>query len=165
VKTLKSWENRAIEIAYLLNPAFCGRVIYHAIKTYSEQTSRPLPFSLVYLILPLVLHRKTRERINSVTQMQIWIQRNPDALIGFAERTKNLVKITNEAVEFLMQSKIVTLTNNAELELIRLLPSSSTSKFVNTEIKECINKSSHVARWFAKGGTVETIYSSWGVRP
>lgn len=86
-------------------------------------------------------------------------------MIGFAERTKNLVKITNEAVEFLMQSGIAGLTNNAELELTRLLPSTSASKFVNTEIKECINKSSHVAKWFAKGGTVETIYSSWGVRP
>jgi len=162
---MKNWESRATEIAYLLNPAFCGRIIYHAIKTYEQETKRPMPFPLVYLILPLVLHRKTRERIKSATQMQIWIQRNPDILIGFADRTKNMVQITNEAVEFLMQSGIVTLTNNAELELAQLFKSLSASKYTNEEIKECISKSSNVAKWLAKAGTVETIYISWGVRP
>jgi hypothetical protein len=162
---VKSWGNRATEIAYLLNPAFCGRIIYHAIKTYEQETKRPMPFPLVYLILPLVLHRKTRERIKSVTQMQVWIQRNPDVLIGFTDRTKNMVQITNEAVEFLMQSGIIVLTNNAELELAQLFKSLSASKYINDEIKECINKSSSVAKWFAKAGTVETIYISWGVRP
>lgn len=162
---MKNWENRATEIAYLLNPAFCGRIIYHAINTYQQESKRPMPFPLVYLILPMVLHRKTRERIKSVTQMQIWIQRNPEMLIGFADRAKNMVPITNEAVEFLMQSGIITLTNNAELELAQLFKSLSASKYTNDEIKECISKSSSVAKWFAKAGTVETIYISWGVRP
>lgn len=162
---MKNWENRATEIAYLLNPAFCGRILYHAIKSYQEESKRPMPFPLVYLILPLVLHRKTRERIKSVTQMQIWIQRNPEMLIGFSERAKNLVSITNEAVEFLMQSGIITLTNNAELELAQLVKSINSSKYTNDEIKDCINKSSSVAKWFAKSGTVETIYVSWGVKP
>ena len=162
---MKNWESRATEIAYLLNPAFCGRIIYYAIKTYEQESKHPMPFPLVYLILPLVLHRKTRERIKSVTQMQIWIQRNPDMLIGFADRAKSMVQITNEAVEFLMQSGTVTLTNNAELELAQLFKSLSASKYTNEEIKECISKSSSVAKWFAKAGTVETIYISWGVRP
>jgi len=162
---MKKWESRATEIAYLLNPAFCGRIIYHAIKTYSEESKRPMPFPLVYLILPLVLHRKTRERIKSVTQMQLWIQRYPDVLIGFGIRTKSMVQITNEAVEFLLQSGLVALTNNAELDIVKLLKSLSATKYVNDEISECINKSSSVAKWFAKAGTVETIYTSWGVRP
>lgn len=162
---MKKWESRATEIAYLLNPAFCGRIIYHVVKTYSEQTTRPMPFPLVYLILPLVLHRKTRERIKSVTQMQVWIQRNPDLLIGFAERTKNMVKITNEAVEFLMQSGVVVLTNNAELELAKLFKSLSANKYTNVEIKDCIAKSSSIAKWFTKAGKVETIYTNWGIRP
>jgi predicted DNA-binding ArsR family transcriptional regulator len=97
--------------------------------------------------------------------MQIWIQRNPEMLIGFADRAQSMVPITNEAVEFLMQSGIVTLTNNAELELAQLFKALSTTKYTNDEIKECISKSSSVAKWFAKAGTVETIYVSWGVRP
>lgn len=162
---MKNWDNRATEIAYLLNPAFCGRIIYNAIKTYQQESKCPMPFPLVYLILPLVLHRKTRERIKSVTQMQIWIQRNPEMLIGFAYRTKNMVLITNEAVEFLMQSGYITLTNNAELEVAQFFKTVSVNKFINDEIKECISKSSSVAKWFAKSGTVDTIYICWGVKP
>lgn len=162
---MKNWENRATEIAYLLNPAFCGRIIYYVIKIYQQETKRPMPFPLVYLILPMILHKKTRERIKSITQMQIWIQRNPEMLIGFADRAQSMVPITNEAVEFLMQSGIVTLTNNAELELAQLFKALSTTKYTNDEIKDCISKSSSVAKWFAKAGTVETIYVSWGVRP
>ena len=97
--------------------------------------------------------------------MQIWIQRNPDVLVGYAERAKSLVGITNEAIEFLLQSGVLGITNNAELQIERLLSSKRINQFANDEIKESINKSTHVAKWFAKGGTVETIYASWGVRP
>lgn len=162
---MRSWEQRSTEVAYLLNPSFCGRIIYQSIKVYSEQSNRPMPFPLVYLILPLVLHKKTRERINSVTQMQVWIQRNPDVLIGFAERANSMVKVTNEGVEILLQSGVINLTDNAELEQCKLKKSLSPSKYTSDEIKQCITKSSNVARWFAKAGTVETIYTSWGVRP
>lgn len=162
---MRSWEQRSTEVAYLLNPAFCGRIIYNTIKIYFEQTNRPMPFPLVYLILPLVLHKTTRERITSVTQMQVWIQRNPDVLIGFAERSNSMVKVTNEAVELLLQSGVVNLTNNAELEQCKLKKSLSSRKYTNDEIKKCITKSTNVAKWFAKAGTVETIYTSWGVRP
>ncbi len=162
---MRSWEQRSTEVAYLLNPSFCGRIIYQSIKVYSEQSNRPMPFPLVYLILPLVLHKKTRERINSVTQMQVWIQRNPDVLIGFAERANSMVKVTNEGVEILLQSGVINLTDNAELEQCKLKKSLNPSKYTNDEIKQCITKSSNVARWFAKAGTVETIYTSWGVRP
>lgn len=162
---MRNWELRATEVAYLLNPAFCGRIIYNVIKTYFEETKRPMPFLLVYLILPLVLHKRTREIINSATQMQVWIQRNPEVLIGFAERTNSMIKVTNEAVEFLLQNEVINLTNKAELEQCKLKKSLSTTKYTNHEIKKCISKSSSVAKWFSKAGTVETIYTCWGVRP
>ncbi|MBB6624814.1 hypothetical protein H7E67_15340 [Clostridium gasigenes] len=162
---MKNWDKRAKEIAYLLNPAFSGRIIYQVIRSYSEETKRPMPFPLIYIILPLVLHKKTRERIKSITQMQVWIKRNQELLIGFADRTRDLVEITNETIEYLMQSGIVTLNNNAELEIAEAFKYLSKTKYTNEEIKECINKSISVAKWFAKAGTVETIYTSWGIRP
>lgn len=162
---MNGWNNRAKEVAYLLNPAFCGRIIYNTVKVYNDETKRAMPFPLIYMILPLVLHRKTRERIQGVTQMQIWIKRNPELLIGFAQRTKSLVEITNEAIEFLLQSGVININNNAELASAITRRSLSKTKHVNDEIKECISKSSCVAKWFAKAGTIENIYISWGIRP
>ena len=73
---MKAWNERTHEIAYLLNPAFCGRILYSSIKAYNEKTRKSFPFPLIYLILPLVLHKKTRININSKTKFHNWIQDN-----------------------------------------------------------------------------------------
>lgn len=163
--TVKSWNLRTHEVAYLLNPAFCGRMLYATIKTYSEKTNRALPFPLIYLVLPLVLHKGTRVCINSRTQLLLWIQKYPQLLIDFPQRARELVPITNESVEFLMQTGKIVLTLNGELETPASTRSLSKTKFVDEEVSECIKKSEHIAKWFAATGKVETIYIQLGVRP
>lgn len=162
---MKSWNLRTHEVAYLLNPAFCGRMLYATIKTYSEKTNRTLPFPLIYLVLPLVLHKGTRVCINSRTQLLLWIQKYPQLLIDFPQRARELVPITNESVEFLMQTGKIVLTLNGELETPASTRSLSKTKFVDEEVSECIKKSEHIAKWFAATGKVETIYIQLGVRP
>ena len=60
---MNKWDMRTHEVAYLLNPAFCGRILYSTIKTYNEILNRAFPFPLIYLVLPLVLHKQTRINI------------------------------------------------------------------------------------------------------
>ncbi|WP_077072831.1 three component ABC system middle component [Mailhella massiliensis] len=162
---MKSWNERTREVAYLLNPAFCGRLLYAAIKEYIHKTQLDFPFPLVYLILPLVLHKQTRITINSRTQLLLWTKNYQHLLIGFARRTKELVVITNEALELLLQSETVQITTTGKLSITAAQKSLSKTRFVNSEISECIQKSEHVARWFANTGRIETIYISLGVRP
>lgn len=162
---MKSWNARTREVAYLLNPAFCGRILYASIKEYESKTNRAFPFPLIYLILPLVLHKATREHINSRTQLWQWIQNYPHLLIDFPQRTRDLVPITNETVEFLLQSGKICLTPNGELEAPASTKALSKAKYVDDEIAECLKKSEHVARWFASSGKVETVYICLGVRP
>ena len=162
---MKRWSQRTHEIAYLLNPAFCGRLLYAAIKEYERNLKRSIPFPLVYLILPLVLHKPTRDQINSRTRFLRWIQGNQYLLIGFPRRASELVVITNEAIEMLLQANMIQLTQNGELCIVSSEKALSKTRFVNSEISECITKSEHVARWFASAGRIETIYIGLGVRP
>lgn len=162
---MKQWDERAHEIAYLLNPAFCGRILYSAIVSYKNESKRSLPFPLIYLFLPLVLHKATRTRINSRTQLLIWVQRNPELLIGFPKRAHDLVPITNEAIEFLLQSSNIELTLGGDLDTVPNKRILSKSKYVDEEISDCLKKSEHVAKWFARAGKSEIIYISLGVRP
>lgn len=162
---MKNWNLRTHEVAFLLNPAFCGRVLYSTIKTYNEKANRALPFPLIYLVLPLVLHKETRANINSRTQLQLWVQRYPQLLIDFPKRARELVPITNESVEFLLQTGNIILTPNGELEISPTLKSLSKTKFVDDEISECLKKGEHVAKWFVAAGKAETIYIELGVRP
>ena len=142
---MKSWNMRSHEVAFLLNPAFCGRVLYSTIKTYNEKTSRAFPFPLIYLVLPLVLHKETRIHINSRTQLQLWVQRYPQLLIDFPQRARELIPITNESVEFLLQTGKILLTPNGELEISPTSKTLSKTKFVDDEISECLKKAEHIA--------------------
>lgn len=162
---MREWKMRTKEVAYLLNPAFCGRILYGTVKKYNEISNRLFPFPLIYLVLPLVLHKNTRRAINSRTAMLVWIQKYPELLIGFAERASDLVEITNEAVELLLQSELLQLTNEAGLQVNKTKKAMSKTRFIDAEIKECINKSEQVGKWFAMAGNMETIYISLGVRP
>ena len=162
---MKAWNERTHEIAYLLNPAFCGRILYSSIKAYNEKTRKSFPFPLIYLILPLVLHKKTRININSKTKFHNWIQDNSYLLIDYAQRTRNLVQITNESLEFLLQTEKVILTDSGELEISNDSKKLGKIKSDDGEILECLKKSEHVGKWFATAGPVKSIYIELGVRP
>lgn len=162
---MNSWNERTHEVAYLLNPAFCGRMLYSTIQAYYKKTQREFPFLLIYLILPLVLHKETRERISSRKQLHLWVQQYPQLLIDFPQRTTELIPITNEAMELLLQTGKIVLTQNAGLEISSSSRGLSKTKYVDSEINECLLKCEHIARWFAAAGKVENVYIDLGVRP
>ena len=162
---MRAWDNRPDEVKHLLNPAFCGRVIYGTVSAFQNRTHRDFPFPLVYLILPLILPRPIRAEINSRTQLINWVQRHQELLYNFGKRASDLVEITNEAVELLLQTGYMMLTDNGELSKVVTAGTLSKTKHIDSEVEECLNKAEHVGRWFASTGKVETIYSSLGVRP
>jgi len=160
----KHWTERAPEIANLLNPAFCASIIYSVIFEYQKTREHPMPYVLSYLILPIILHKKTRDRINSRINMTMWIQKYPDVLVDFPQRAKSLVLFSNESVEYLLQEKIICL-DNFGVNIIKTLSKSSMEKSLDKEILECYNKAEHLGRWFANMKAEENIYAAWGVKP
>lgn len=161
---MKSWLERNSEISYLLNPAFCARILYGTIVSYKKECKRDFPFVLSYLVLPIILHKETRQRIKSVTHMQSWLQQNQELLIGYSLRAKSLTQITNEAIEFLMQNDVISFNGDEIVVNVPLKPSKE-KNISDKEILDCFNKAKAVGKWFSRSGTVENIYQSWGVRP
>ena len=60
---MKRWDQRPFEIRNLFNPAFCGLVMFRALNGYEEENVCGLPFSLSLLVLPLCLHKNSRDVI------------------------------------------------------------------------------------------------------
>lgn len=157
------WDRRPIEIASLLNPAFC-ETIRRCVDTYQQVGSQPFPFPLVYLILPIVLHKKTRETIVFQRQLHVWLQSHEDVKIGFADRARQLLPITKEALLFLLQVGAIELDEQARISVIsyrRRVPQSQQEG----EIRDCYKTADVIGRWFARAGNVTTIYALWGIRP
>ena len=103
--------------------------------------------------------------ISSRTHLHIWAQQNPQLLIDFPRRASELIPITNEAVEMLLQTRKIILTPSGELEVPPRSKILNREKYTDFEIEECLTKCAHIARWFEDAGKVENIYISLGVRP
>lgn len=160
---MNTWEERPTEVANLLNPAFCGQLLRCAVQEHQRVSSRPLPYPLAFLVLPIVLHKATRERIRSNIRqpMHAWLQDNQEVRIGFAERAKELVPITNESLAFLLQLGVLSLDDQAGMR-VRIRRNADGQ--AEGEVPDCYLKSTLVGRWFARSGSA-TIYTMWGVKP
>jgi hypothetical protein len=94
------WEQRPFEVANLFNPAFCALVLRQTVQAYQKATHQGMDYSMLFLILPIVLHKATRELLPSgvVSKFHVWIQRHHHLRVGFADRMQNMVPITREAL-------------------------------------------------------------------
>lgn len=163
---MKSWYERPEEIANLLNPAFCGEVIRRSVAKYYQNTSVPFQFPLLYLVLPIVLHRATRGIFPSSSrkQMHVWLQENQNIRIGFAKRARELVPITKESVAFLMQLDALLLDNDGTVRIPKYRKV-KLEGHSDGEIADIMSKAEMIGKWFSNSGTVSTIYTMWGVKP
>ncbi|MEI2607044.1 MAG: three component ABC system middle component, partial [Candidatus Promineifilaceae bacterium] len=108
------WTERPIEVATLLNPAFCGVLLHDAVKSYAYEQNQGMAFPLVYLILPLVLHKETRNALPSsrrlITLYQ-WVEDNKLLRQNFVERTRYLVPYSREGLIFSIKHGFVRMDN------------------------------------------------------
>ncbi|WP_298331466.1 three component ABC system middle component, partial [Asticcacaulis sp.] len=84
---MKRWNQRPFEIRTLFNPAFCGLVMFRALLGYEEEDARGMPFSLSLLVLPLCLHKDSREVIANSPRSYLLrtAEKNQQIMVGFAD--------------------------------------------------------------------------------
>ncbi|MFA5331269.1 MAG: three component ABC system middle component [Methanoregula sp.] len=161
---MEAWESRPIEIKNLLNPAFCGELLLNTMTSYQVTAKKNFPFALSFLTLPIILHASTRHTIPIKQDMYSWIQENPGIKIGFADRTKQLVPYTKEALSFLLQKGYIIFDNEGNLAPVKSLKTRK-KQTVTNEVNDCIKMSIILGRKFARSGSVNVTYAMWGVMP
>ncbi|OLN21610.1 hypothetical protein BTO30_14100 [Domibacillus antri] len=163
---MKPWDERPEEIANLLNPAFCSEIIRRCLKKYNQVADKPFDYSLLFLILPIVLHAPTREQINTRMRkpMHVWLEQNQYLRIEFGKRAKALVPVTKESISFLLQNKALLIDDEGKI-LLKKYKKRKISGHEQGEIADIFKKSEFVGQWFASAGTPTTIYMMWGVKP
>jgi Family of unknown function (DUF6521) len=166
---MRPWEDRPAEVANLLNPAFCGWIIFQCVQSnIDESEGSPMPYALAFLVLPLVLHQSTRETMKSTTRhFQVWLNGNQQIKIGLAERARSLVPYTREALMLLQQTHTVAVrSSDAALVIQNRLRRIRQRRFSQSEeTKECLKKSETLGKWFARANSPATIYASLGLMP
>ncbi len=162
------WTSRAPEERALLNPSFFSLLFWHAASGHNAEGGAGLPFATSFLVLPLVLHRETRESLPKMvtTSLPVWLDENSLVRARLAERSRMLVPFTKEALIFGGVRGFLTISADA------VSAEQSWKRKVTTElgrssdeVRACAKKADFLGRWFARAGSPTTVMALMGVRP
>jgi hypothetical protein len=166
---MEPWSARAIEEANLFNPAFCAMLLAKTCKEYTKKTQEPLPFPLAFVVLPIVLHPKTREALpySTVTSLVSWTQEHRADLVQFGAHARVLMPYTREAIMFGVSNGTLSVVDSGGIDTgsAYVSPTERRTELFTSEVRDCLERAGFVGRWFAGAGTSATIYSALGVAP
>jgi hypothetical protein len=160
--------NISLENRRLLNPAFAGLVLIRAVNGFNRETKSGFPYIYSYLVLPLVLHPETRERLPQAitTRLPSWAERNSEITALLPRRVADLAPATREALFLAATTQLITL--GASAEITSAVAEKTLSNFeknsASTEVEACLNKANFVGRWLATSGTSATVLTVLGVQ-
>ena len=149
----------------MLNPAFCSLLLRAAAQAYSARGLSHLPAALSFLVLPIVLHRPTREIMPSTarSKMHVWIRENPIVRIGFARRAIELVPYTREALLFGLVHGSLRLSSDGAVGAGTAGDAFAPAAL--TEARSGLDSAVLLGKLFAAAGDAGTVLVAWGVRP
>ena len=165
---MKQWDERPQDVSNLLNPAFLGLLLHMAVKAFRKETGGGMPYELLALVLPFVLHPATRRRLppKITTTLPTWLQSNRDTLLGFPDRIRALMPFTREALTFLTTRRILVFTDDGHISTGSAKPVGVTKyRRATEEIADCCKRAEFVGRWLAMAGSSVTIFALLGIRP
>ena len=164
---MRPWSERSPEEAHLLNPAFCCINLISACAGYSGSADRPLPFALCFVVLPITLHRRTRESLpKSIrTSIPAWLQRNTDARIGFYGRVMALRPHTREALHYGLGLGLIRVGQSGGLNAAPESLVRTSIRSLDGEARECVTSAGFLGRWLRRSASTETTMALWGIRP
>ncbi len=158
----------SLENRRLLNPAFAGGLVIRASHGYRREARIGLPYIYAYLVLPLVLHPETRERLPSavVTRLPTWAERNGDLPPLITKHAGDLASATRDGIFLVTSTGLAGLDDGG-----RIVPELSERALLNfenaspsAEVRACFHKAYFVGRWLATSGTAATVMTVLGVK-
>jgi len=162
---MRRWDQRPFEIRNLFNPAFCGLILFRALHGYEEVDTRGMPFSLSLLVLPLCLHKDSREVIASNPRSYLLktVEKNHQIIVGFADRVTQMLPYAFEGFGLLMERGCITVADDGRIQTVP----KKISKTVNgtAETVACQKVARIVGKEFARIADRATIYVTLGIRP
>lgn len=162
---MKRWDQRPFEVRNLFNPAFCGLVMFRALAGYEEEDNRGMPFSLSLLVLPLSLHKDSREVIASSPRSYLLktAEKNQQIMVGFSDRVTQMLPYAFEGLGLLMERGCIAVVGEGRIQTV----SKKVRKAVDgtAETVACQKVARIVGKEFARIADRATVYTTFGIRP
>jgi hypothetical protein len=167
VSPLQNWEERPRDEGNLFNPAFFGLLIERAANGHRERCGEGLPWPMIYLILPAVLHKETRDALPAAisTSMAAWTQTHPLLVATLPARAQAMQPLVRQGLLFGLSHHLVRretdLLHSGQVKLVK----KGERRDPTDDFRSCATKAAFFGRWVADSGMSATIFALWGVRP
>lgn len=164
---MKRWDQRPFEIRNLFNPAFCGLVLFRALQGYEEADPRGMPFSLSLLVLPLSLHKDSRELIADSPRSYLLkiVEKNQQIMVGFADRVTQILPYALEGFGLLMERGCIAVVDDGRIQSVPKKVRKAVDGTGTDETVACQKVARIVGREFARIADRATVYTTFGIRP
>jgi hypothetical protein len=152
----------------LYNPAYIAFIFLASLRSFHEFNMQGMHCTLPYVIVPMSLSPNIAANLPSTyrTPISSWVADQGGELSGFSTIASAYVPIVNSAVQFLLERKIIQLTEDAHYRIENDELAKSPSLFNKSEsMKQAFQAAKFIGKWFAHSSTVETIYAQLGIRP
>ena len=156
---------RPAERDALYNPAFIALILAQAATGHEARVGSGLPFSLAFLVAPIVLHGPTRDALprQARSKMAPWLEEHPVQRAGLGRRAASLVPAVREGIRYGLRSSALAL-NDATLSAPKPRLKSE-DIMLSAEVDDILKRAGYVGGWFALAGSVSGIYALWRVMP
>lgn len=151
----------------LFNQAFLARLLREAAADYEKNARRDMPVSLAFLLVPLVLHKPTRDDLPTLasSQMQKWIRESPRHLAQLDRRVVGMRSFIGLAIRFgLRHGMLTSADGRIGVGSLKQRPRGY-SDFESVEVEDCLRVARFLGRWFARQPDSATLLALWGFRP
>ncbi|MFD0904771.1 three component ABC system middle component [Actinomadura sediminis] len=158
-----TWGRQPLIAAAMLNPALISAVLATAADGHQKEAEQGMPWSLSFIVAPLVLHRGTRQALPGTksTHLTTWLTRNAALRVGFPHRARALVDPVRQGLQFGLTHGVVML----EADRLNGRVRRPRGFRPPDELDEILRKASFVGRWLARTGSTATVFAVFGVAP
>jgi hypothetical protein len=163
------WAERAREESNLLNPAFLAQLIERVATGHRDRIAAALPWPLIYLGLPVVLHKPTRDALppSVSTSMAVWTRDHPLLVGALAPRAASLRPLVTEALLFGLAHGSIRRDGGMLEPPRRRARRRRDDPWTEPtdDFRDCATSAAFFGRWCADSGLPATVFALWGVRP
>jgi hypothetical protein len=148
----------------MLNPALLTVIATAAAEEYHRAAKEPMPWALMFLVPPMVLHRDTREALprTTATHWSTWVGRNPVLLSGYPLRARSLVEPTRAGLRFGLVQGVLAIDDDQRLR--GHLRAKARPADVG-DVAVVLRSSGFVGKWLTKLDSPATAFALLGVAP
>lgn len=146
------------------NAAFCALTLAAFAKAYEETSGRPVPITLLPLVLPIVLSGELEESFTHLrddTGITRWILRAPQVVFRLAERTQAGSEITRMALQFALHYGVLEIDEQAAVRCVHT--ADATKQLAKIKFSHIASNARRLGVWFGAAPSDAVVYNLLGL--